>query len=266
MPLLSLEQSVLIFVASIARSFWGIGVLRGVVPAVDLALMPLALVGNAGAQTAPDAAPLAQIIRQCVRAKWKITADGKSGQLPVIKLRLRFKPDGTLATAPVIANPDPQNSSLFLTISNSAAVAEQKCTPFPLPAAKYELWKDIILTFDPRDVVSAPDAITVPPGESSEGVMRPPGITHSAENDEFGRAVVRALRKTMPISAKPGRVTIKLILSDSGRLQEMNLVVSSGDPNLDGSIMFAAKQTRFPTPPRGATVLDRTFLVNYVYR
>ena len=70
----------------------------------------------------------------------------------------------------------------------------------------------------------------------------------------------------MPRSDKPGRVTIRLILSDTGRLQEMHLVIGSGDPKLDRTVMSAAAQTRFPKPAVGATVLDRTFSVNYVYR
>jgi len=236
---------------------------------VALGLMPLALAENGGAQTAADAAPLAQIIRQCVQAKWqirewKIRAVDKNGPLPVVKMRLRFRPDGTLAAAPVIANP--QDTRLFQATSNSAAIAVEACTPFRLPPAKYELWKDIILTFDPREIPSAPAPTTVPPGEGNEGMMRPPGITHSAENDNFGRAVIRAMRETMPGSNKAGRVSIKLIISDSGRLQEMHVLISSGDADLDRVVLSAAAQTRFPKPTVGATLADRTFVVNYVYR
>jgi TonB family protein len=232
--------------------------LRNVLQALVLALMLLAVVANAGAQTTVQAVSLTQTIHQCVQAKWKRPTSNNIGPLPVIKLRLRFKLDGTLATPPVVANP--QDTRIFLTTSNSVATAVHACTPFRLPRAKYELWKDIGLTFDPREVVSAPA------GDRDDGAMRPSGITHSAENDMFGRAVIRAMRETMPKSDKTGRVTIRLVLSDNGQLQEIYFVIGSGDPNMDRSVMSAVTQTRFPLPPEGATVVDRTFIVDYIYR
>lgn len=39
----------------------------------------------------------------------------------------------------------------------------------------------------------------------SAAIGRPPGITRSGQNDDFGRGVVRALRQT-------GRVTVRLLL------------------------------------------------------
>ena len=217
--------------------------------------MLLAVLANAGAQTTVQAVSLTQTIHQCVQAKWKRPTSNNIGPLSVIKLRLRFKLDGTLATPPVVANP--QNTRIFLTTSNSVATAVHACTPFRLPRAKYELWKDIGLTFDPREVVSAP---------AGDDAMRPSGITHSPENNTFGRAVIRAMRETMPKSDKMGRVTIRLVLSDNGQLQKVYFVIGSGDPDMDRSVMSAVTQTRFPLPPEGATVLDRTFIVDYLYR
>ena len=106
----------------------------------------------------------------------------------------------------------------------------------------------------------------IAPGGRSAAVMRPPGVTRSGENDEFGRGVIRALRQTMPTpSGALGRVTIRLFLSETGNLADLRLIRSAGDPILDQNVMFAAKQSSFPIPPAGATVPDRTFLVTYVY-
>lgn len=98
-------------------------------------------------------------------------------------------------------------------------------------------------------------------------VSRPPGITRSGENDEFGRGVIRALRKTMPLPRdSTGRVTIRFLLSENGNMAQIQLVASGGDPVLDQSVVFAARQASFPLPPVGATIADRTFLVSYIYR
>jgi hypothetical protein len=68
----------------------------------------------------------------------------------VVKIRLRFNPDGTLAAAPMVVNP--QSSPYFLAVQDSAVRAVQACEPYSLPPAKYDIWKDIVLNFDPRDM------------------------------------------------------------------------------------------------------------------
>ncbi|MBX9589029.1 MAG: TonB family protein [Hyphomonadaceae bacterium] len=109
-------------------------------------------------------------------------------------------------------------------------------------------------------------SIPVAPGGRTAAVMRPPGATRSGENDEFGRGVIRALRQTMPSPAgQLGRVTVRLLLSDHGNLVEVQLIKGAGIPNLDQSVVFAVRQASFPIPPAGSTVVDRTFLVTYVY-
>jgi protein TonB len=109
------------------------------------------------------------------------------------------------------------------------------------------------------------DLSTAPPGRSA-AASRPPGITRSGENDEFGRAVVRALRQTMPPPRGIfGRVTVRLILSMNGDLDRVEVLDPSGT-SLDQSVVFATKQTYFPLPPYNATSVDRTFIITYVYR
>jgi periplasmic protein TonB len=117
---------------------------------------------------------------------------------------------------------------------------------------------------DPLEL-SLPDAALAPAGRSA-AFARPPNITRSGENDEFGRGVIRALRRTMPGSDKLGQVTIRLFLSETGNLLEARLIRSGGDPIIDQNVVFSAKQASFPIPPNGATVADRTFLVTYIYR
>jgi TonB family protein len=110
------------------------------------------------------------------------------------------------------------------------------------------------------------DAPVAPPGGGA-GATRPPGITRSGENDEFGRGVVRALKATMPPpTGGLGRVTVRLILNENGDLIEVRVLESSGIASLDQRVVFATKQTNFPLPPYKSTEADRTFLISYVYR
>jgi periplasmic protein TonB len=104
-------------------------------------------------------------------------------------------------------------------------------------------------------------------GRASSAVGRPPGITRSGENDEFGRGVIRALKKTMPpATGTKGRVTIKLILDERGNISSIKLLQPAGIRDLDDGVMFSAQQASFPFPPKGASVADRTFLITYVYK
>jgi len=110
-----------------------------------------------------------------------------------------------------------------------------------------------------------PPELIAPPGRST-AATRPPDITRSGENDEFGRGVIRALRQTMPgPRGQIGRVTVRLLLSNTGNLVEVELIRGAADPTLTQSVVFAVKQSSFPIPPAGATLSDRTFLVTYIY-
>jgi colicin import membrane protein len=100
--------------------------------------------------SASELAILAQIIKSCVQSKWTVMSGGEGADQTIVKIRLRFNPDGRLAGAPTVMNQ--QNSPLFLAVSDSALRAVQACEPFPLPADKYDVWKDIVLNFDPKDM------------------------------------------------------------------------------------------------------------------
>lgn len=104
-------------------------------------------------------------------------------------------------------------------------------------------------------------------GSATSAVGRPAGITRSGANDDFGRGVVRALKKTMPpATGTKGKVTIRLILDERGNIATLKLVQPAGIRDLDDGVMFSAQQASFPFPPQGATVADRTFLITYVYK
>jgi TonB family protein len=131
------------------------------------------------------------------------------------------------------------------------ATQQQPAPPQPQPTPPLQL--------------SMPD-MPIMPGGRSASFARPAGVTRSGENDEFGRGVIRALRQTFPTAgAVPGRVTVRLLLSEKGNLVEVRLVSSGGNPLLDQNVVFAVKQSNFPIPPVGSTLVDRTFLVTYIY-
>jgi protein TonB len=131
----------------------------------------------------------------------------------------------------------------------------------PAPKAVPKPQKDARLKLD----FTMPDTPTIP-GPGGAAMSRPAGYTRSGENDEFGRGVIRALRKTLPRPRDMrGRVTVRFLISPNGDLVEVQLLRSGGIPRLDQEVVFSVKQASFPFPPRNAPPVDRTFLVTYIY-
>ena len=104
------------------------------------------------------------------------------------------------------------------------------------------------------------------PGHSA-AFARPAGITRSGENDEFGRGVIRALRRTMPgsdsarpdhhpaVSCRRPAISSRCASSGAAAIQSWTRTWCLPPSN-------RASRSRPPAPPS----VDRTFLVTYVYR
>ncbi len=67
-----------------------------------------------------------------------------------VVLILNLNPDGTVAGDPqVVERPDGRYAQ---TAGESALRAVRRCAPYTLPAEKYEAWREVKVTFDPREM------------------------------------------------------------------------------------------------------------------
>jgi colicin import membrane protein len=83
---------------------------------------------------------------------WNPPAGARNPQELVVAIRIRLKPDGTLAAPPQVTTSG--QSQLFMAARDSAIRAVFRGQPFDmLRPETYELWKDIEVTFDPRDMI-----------------------------------------------------------------------------------------------------------------
>lgn len=83
---------------------------------------------------------------------WNPPAGAQNPQELVVAIRMRLKPDGTLAGPPMVTTSG--QSPLFMAARDSAIRAVFRGQPFDmLKPETYELWKDIEVTFDPRDMI-----------------------------------------------------------------------------------------------------------------
>ncbi len=83
---------------------------------------------------------------------WSPPAGAQNPQELVVAIRMRLKPDGTLAAPPMVTTSG--QSPLFVAARDSAIRAVFRGQPFDmLRPETYEEWKDIEVTFDPRDMI-----------------------------------------------------------------------------------------------------------------
>jgi colicin import membrane protein len=83
---------------------------------------------------------------------WSIPAGAKDPQELVVQVRIQLKPDGTLSGPPMVLTSG--KSPLFVAARDSAVRAVFRGQPYDmLKPEHYEQWKDIEITFDPRDMI-----------------------------------------------------------------------------------------------------------------
>jgi colicin import membrane protein len=117
-----------------------------------------AVINHTVALGAPSAASaqLTQNELDALRARlaqlWNPPAGAQNPQELVVEVRMQLKPDGTLASPPTVLTSG--HSPMFMAARDSAMRAVFRGQPFDmLRPETYEQWKDIVITFDPRDMI-----------------------------------------------------------------------------------------------------------------
>lgn len=86
-------------------------------------------------------------IQQC----WNPPAGVAEAKDLVVQVRILFNQDGSLQSEPRVVGRG--MTSAQQVAAESAMRAIRRCAPYSfMPAAKYEAWKDVEVTFDPRDL------------------------------------------------------------------------------------------------------------------
>jgi len=83
---------------------------------------------------------------------WTVPAGAKDPQELVVLIRIKLKRDGTLAAPPMVLTSG--KTPLFIAARDSAVRALFRGQPYDmLKPEHYEQWKDVEITFDPRDMI-----------------------------------------------------------------------------------------------------------------
>ena len=85
---------------------------------------------------------------------WIVPAGARDAKDLSVQIRAAVNPDGTVRQA-VILNQGRLGDPLFRAAAESAkrTFFDPQCTPLRLPKEKYEVWKDLVVNFDPKDLL-----------------------------------------------------------------------------------------------------------------
>lgn len=106
--------------------------------------------------------PLTVSERDAIQAQiqrcWSLPAGAAGADGLVVKVRVFLRPNGSLLRPPEMVQADRDRASkpgqeFFRTAAESAVRAVQKCEPFRMPSKKYERWREMVLTFDPSEML-----------------------------------------------------------------------------------------------------------------
>ena len=102
--------------------------------------------GAASQLTQSEIDALRAQIQQC----WNPPAGVTDAKDLIVQIRLQLNQDGSLTADPTLMNRG--SHAFFRVAAESALRAIRRCQPYKLPIAKYDVWRDVEVTFDPREM------------------------------------------------------------------------------------------------------------------
>lgn len=113
--------------------------------------------------TAPKSAFVARLtiseedhLRRQIERCWTVPAGARDAENLVVKIRIALNPDGSLRGQPRIVDQErlrQPGQEFYRTAAESARRAVLQCAPYSMPRDKYERWRDIVLTFNPKQML-----------------------------------------------------------------------------------------------------------------
>ena len=97
-------------------------------------------------------------IRLQIEKKWNIQAGAQGAEDLIVRIRIFLNPDGSLAKPPEVVNQRQiyaSGNAFYRAAAESARRAVNLASPLRnLPPQKYEQWREVTLSFDPREVMN----------------------------------------------------------------------------------------------------------------
>ena len=94
------------------------------------------------------------LIRQTIRKCWHFPAGLRNAEDLIVDIRMELDQEGTVKKAEIVDNGRMNSDPDFRTAAENAyrAVLDPNCNPLPLPKDRYDEWKDLELSFNPKEM------------------------------------------------------------------------------------------------------------------
>jgi hypothetical protein len=93
-------------------------------------------------------------LRRQIHGCWAVPVGVVGLEEIVVQLRIQVGPDRSVQRVTIQDQARVERDPTFRTVAESARRAVERCSPLHLPADKYALWRDIMMSFSPKDAVS----------------------------------------------------------------------------------------------------------------
>ncbi|MBK5949576.1 hypothetical protein CH339_03515 [Rhodobium orientis] len=108
-----------------------------------------------GARRGNDNAKMTQSELDSLRGQigrcWSPPIGAAEAEGLLVKVKMQLNRDGTVAAPPKVINTG--SSQFFPAAASAATRAVLRCQPYQLPADKYDAWEEVIVNFDPREML-----------------------------------------------------------------------------------------------------------------
>ncbi|MSO70987.1 MAG: hypothetical protein EXQ88_03090 [Alphaproteobacteria bacterium] len=105
--------------------------------------------------TATEIDGMVEIVRRKIEKCWNPPVGAADAGQLVVRLAVSVDPDGTVRGATVLSDSSRPETPYLQAAAESArrAVLNRECNPLPLPRDRYELWKELELSFNPKELL-----------------------------------------------------------------------------------------------------------------
>lgn len=96
-----------------------------------------------------------RIVISQVAPCWNVNPGSKGAENLAVIIRMQMNPDGSVQSASVENQSRYYTDSFFQSAADAAkrAVLNPKCNPIKLPPDKYQVWREILINFDPKELL-----------------------------------------------------------------------------------------------------------------
>ncbi|MES0811963.1 cell envelope biogenesis protein TolA [Roseibium sp. SCPC15] len=112
---------------------------------------PASLGSRQGAQNVRMSQSELDALRGQVAQCWSPPVGAVGAEELKVRVRFSLAQDGQVAGNPEVLNSN--GNPAFRAASSSAVRAIMRCQPYNLPVAKYDAWQEVIINFDPREML-----------------------------------------------------------------------------------------------------------------